>query len=166
MEASIPDSQDVIRPDWWAGFEDAYLNQLVDQAVAGDYDLKLLATRIEIAAAAAGVERANALPKFSPDASKRFQRDPTGDSDTYSLSFSSSWELDVWGRVQKGIESKESEFRATEADWVAGSSNWLPMFPVSTLRLESLIDRLSNRKNPLNRTIKSWPSTNFKLLKG
>ncbi len=119
-KASIPDSKEVIRPDWWAGFDDEYLSELVAKAIEGDYDLKMLATRIEVAAVAADIEKASALPKLTPDVSKRFQRDPSGTSDTYSLSFSSSWELDIWGRVQKGIEAKESEFHATEADWIAG----------------------------------------------
>jgi len=119
-QASIPDSKEVIRPDWWAGFGDSYLDTLVERAIEGDYDLKMLATRIEIAAIAADIEKAASLPKLTPDVSKRFERDPAGTTDTYSLSFSSSWELDIWGRVKKGIESKESEFHATEADWIAG----------------------------------------------
>ncbi|WP_250657726.1 efflux transporter outer membrane subunit [Alkalimarinus coralli] len=165
-KASIPDSQDVIRPDWWAGFEDAYLNQLVDQAVAGDYDLKLLATRIEIAAAAAGVERANALPKFSPDASKRFQRDPTGDSDTYSLSFSSSWELDVWGRVQKGIESKESEFRATEADWVAGYLKLVADVSSKYFEIRKLDRQIEQQKKSIEQNDKILAIYQFQIAEG
>lgn len=149
-KSPVPDSNEVIRPDWWAGFNDHYLNELVTQAIESDFDLKMLATRIEIAAAAAGVEKAAALPKLTPDASKRFQRDPTGDSDTYSLSFSSSWELDVWGRVQKGVESKESEFYATEADWRAGYLKLVSDVSSKYFEIRKLDQQIEQQKNSIN----------------
>ena len=164
--ASVPDSREIIRPDWWAGFEDDYLNQIVDQAIEGDYDLKMLATRIEIAAAAAGVERANALPKFSPDASKRFQQDPNGTSDNYSLTFSSSWELDIWGRVQKGIESKESEYRATEADWVAGYLKLVSDVSSKYFEIRKLDRQVAQQRQSIEQNNKILEIYSFQIAEG
>ena len=30
-----------------------------------------------------------------------------------------SWDIDVWGRVSKGVQAQTAEFHATEADWRA-----------------------------------------------
>ncbi len=38
----------------------------------------------------------------------------------YSLATEASWEIDIWGKIRKGVEAQEAEFKATEADWRAG----------------------------------------------
>src|SRR5258706_11876045 len=37
---------DTISPDWWNEFRDPYLNSLVERAIGGNFDLKVLAARI------------------------------------------------------------------------------------------------------------------------
>ncbi len=118
----VPQASDVIQRDWWTGFDDRYLNDLIEQAIRGDLDLRILAARIDVARVGVESERAASLPKFNLDTSKTFTRqaDQSGTAVTYAAQVSPSWEVDIWGRVRKGVESRVSEFRATEADWRAG----------------------------------------------
>ena len=39
-----------VSPDWWQAFGDPQLDALVAQAIAGNYDLKVLAARTQVAA--------------------------------------------------------------------------------------------------------------------
>lgn len=150
-KGTIPDSQEVIRPDWWAEFGDDYLNQLVARAIEGDLDLRMLATRIEVAAIAIGAEKASALPKVTSDVSQKTQLDPDGTTETYSATANSSWEVDIWGRVRKGLEAKEAEFHATEADWRAGYLKLVADVSTKYFEIRKLDHQWTQQKRAINR---------------
>jgi multidrug efflux system outer membrane protein len=111
----------LIAPDWWRGFRDPYLDQLVGRAVASNVDLKLLATRIGVASAQIGEARAGALPSLEAGAGASFEKS-TGQKFTkqFNLGTQVNWDIDVWGKVEKGVQAQTAEFSATEADWRAG----------------------------------------------
>lgn len=112
---------DVIRPDWWTGFKDGYLNELVSRAIAGNFDLQALATRIDQAEAGIGADRARLLPTLSHAASATAQGEiGASNSMQYAQSFSLSWEIDIWGKTRKAVKAREAEYKASEADWRAG----------------------------------------------
>lgn len=112
---------ETILPNWWHGFGDPYLDQLVTKALSGNYDIKVLAARIRVANAQIAEARAGALPVFDVAAGLDMSK-TTGQplSRTYNLGASVNWDIDVWGKVEKGVQAQTAEFRATEADWRAG----------------------------------------------
>jgi multidrug efflux system outer membrane protein len=123
--SQFPESQvsatETIRPDWWTGFSDPYLNDLIQKATSGSFDLKILAARIDVAGAAIGAERAQTLPRVSGTSASEFEKQGGSDvTKQYNTSSSVSWEIDLWGKIRKGIQSKRAEYRASEADWRAG----------------------------------------------
>ncbi len=123
--SQVPESQvsatETIRPDWWTGFSDPYLNDLIKKAISGSFDLKILAARIEVAAAGISAERVQLMPKVTGEKDANFQKQSGSDTTKqYSDRMSLSWEIDIWGNIRKGVQSKEAEFKASEADWRAG----------------------------------------------
>ncbi|MGJ9416652.1 efflux transporter outer membrane subunit [Massilia sp. CMS3.1] len=112
---------EMIAPDWWKQFRDPYLDGLVDRALDSNFDLKVLAARIRVAGAGIGEARAGALPTLDAGAGASFEKS-TGQKFTkqFNLGTQVNWEIDVWGRVAKGVEAQSAEFSATEADWRAG----------------------------------------------
>jgi multidrug efflux system outer membrane protein len=110
-----------ISAQWWQEFHDPYLDTLVTKAISGNFDLKVLASRIEVATAQIGEVRAGALPTVDVGTGASFQK-TTGQnfSKQFSLGTQVSWDLDVWGKVNKGVQAQTAEFHATEADWRAG----------------------------------------------
>lgn len=112
---------DTIVPDWWKGFGDVYLDSLVGSAISGSFDLKVLAARVQVASAGIGEAKAGAVPTVDIGAGASFQKS-TGQpfSKQFNLGTQLNWELDVWGKVEKGVQAQTAEFRATEADWRAG----------------------------------------------
>ncbi len=116
-----PSAAEVIAPDWWKGFGDPTLDRLVDSAIAGNIDVRILAARIQVAQATIGEVQAGALPTAGIGAGVDVRK-ASGQAPTrqYSLGTQVAWDLDVWGQVAKGVQAQRAEYRASEADWRAG----------------------------------------------
>ncbi len=73
--------------------------------------------------AKAGIDQASAggQPVVSAGAgTDTFKVTGSPESTKYSTGVEASWELDIWGKVRKGVEAQEAEFKASDADWRAG----------------------------------------------
>lgn len=113
--------EEAVVPDWWTRFQDPYLDQLISQAIAGNLDIRILAARVELARAGIGQARAGALPTVSAGAGiDRFKSTGQPGTTQYSLAAEASWELDIWGKIRKGVDAQQAEYRASQADWRAG----------------------------------------------
>jgi len=114
-------ASDTITQDWWKEFRDPYLDILVNKAITGNFDLKVLAARIKVADAEIGEARAGALPTLDAGAGASFEKS-TGQSFTqqYNVATQVNWAIDIWGKVEKGAQAQTAEFHASEADWRAG----------------------------------------------
>ena len=121
---SRPDTvsaSEAITPQWWTQFGDPTLDSLVAQAIAANIDLKVLVARVATAKAQIAEARAGAQPTVDVIGSDQLQKTIGFPSvNQYSLGAQASWELDLWGKVQKGVQAQTAEFHASEADWRAG----------------------------------------------
>ena len=122
-------------PLWWDSFLSAELSSLLAEAFAGNPDLRAMAARMEAAAANARIAGADLWPSLSAqlDGSRQKQNfigfpipdNPSGNADgspsatytIYRLNFSTSWEIDLWGRVRAGKKAALAESEASLADW-------------------------------------------------
>lgn len=120
--ANTVSAASTISPQWWTEFRDPYLDSLVARAIAGNFDLKILAARIDVAGAQIAEVRAGALPTVDIGAGSRLERttNPQRTFKQHNLGTQVSWDIDIWGRVSKGVQAQTAEFRATEAEWRAG----------------------------------------------
>lgn len=110
-----------IEPDWWKGFSDPTLDALIARAISGNFDIKVLAARIDVARTQIGEARAGALPTMDLGGGASFQK-TTGQTfaKQYNVATQVNWDIDIWGKVEKGVQAQKAEFRASEADWRAG----------------------------------------------
>ena len=106
---------------WWELFHDPALTQLIDQALAGNYDVALAAERVEEAAARAGIARSEFFPSINYGAdfsrgrnSVYFSPFSTATHNAWSANVNFGWELDVWGRIRRLNESARAQYLATE----------------------------------------------------
>jgi NodT family efflux transporter outer membrane factor (OMF) lipoprotein len=121
------DAQAEVEQTWWQNFNDPTLSQLIDKALAGNYDLKIAEARISSARAA----------RFSADTALL----PTGDAkgsvtreanqlpvpvsfpgisdpfDIYQTGFDASWELDLFGGKKRALEAATYDLQASEASF-------------------------------------------------
>ena len=102
-----------INPKWWTLFGDATLDQLVPQAMQDNADVQIALARIGMAQALAAQAGAALYPNLNLIASgTRATSGPsvsvTGvgmQANTSQVGLVISYELDVWGRVRRNIES-------------------------------------------------------------
>ena len=144
--------EETIVPNWWQAFRDPYLDSLVNRAIAGNYDIKLLAARIQVAGAQIAEARAGALPVFDVGAGASFEKS-TGSklSKTYNVAAQVNWEIDVWGKVAKGVQAQQAEFSATEADWRAGYLTLVSGVSTTYFQILQFDEQLEQQKKTLAR---------------
>jgi outer membrane protein, multidrug efflux system len=110
---------------WWEVFGDPELSGLIEQSAASNLDVKSVLARVEAAQAAYGVARAARVPAVQGSggaAAARTSEDttptlpPSIDRETgyYRLGADFSWELDLWGRVRRSVESARASYEAAE----------------------------------------------------
>jgi NodT family efflux transporter outer membrane factor (OMF) lipoprotein len=124
MQAGLSTQPTDLR-EWWRGFSDPMLDSLVDRSLTGSLDLREAAARVREARALRGIVGADQLPTVDVNGSAARQHfsqnsfpgvggGPGQTSDFYQLSFDASWELDVFGRVRRSVESADAEVAAAE----------------------------------------------------
>ncbi|SFK54265.1 efflux transporter outer membrane subunit [Caulobacter sp. UNC279MFTsu5.1] len=108
---------------WWKAFNDPVLDGLVGQALAGNLDIKVAVARVDEARALFKDARLDQLPRVTADGSyvKSDQQQPGSngqrvESQTYQAGFDAGWEIDLFGRVRRGVESARAEAGAAQAD--------------------------------------------------
>lgn len=115
-------------PDtWWTLFRDSELNSLVDRALAGNQQLAGALARVQSARALSQIERAAWFPQLGILNTTTFERLsaksvganlPAGASlpelerDRYRLFLDLNYELDLWGRVRRGVEGARAREQA------------------------------------------------------
>jgi len=111
--------------EWWKRFGDPVLDQLIADALANNWDVKIAAANVEQAAGVLTTTRAPLFPQASYQAAAtrlRFSQGslsslPTGVSNptaSYQALAGASWEIDLFGRVRRQTEAAQASLLATE----------------------------------------------------
>jgi multidrug efflux system outer membrane protein len=104
---------------WWQVFDDDTLEKLIFDALANNLDLRAAIARVEVARARAGITKSFLYPQVDGvagygvrQASTTEEDDTTRNSGTYG--FQLSWEIDLFGRIQRQNEAALAIVLATE----------------------------------------------------
>ncbi len=115
-----------IAADWWLGFGDGLLDQLIEQALASSPNLRLAQARL--ARAQAGIDLADSGTKPRVDAAVDITHQlytknglypaPLGGSirDAGTAQLSGSWELDFFGKNRAALDAALGNAQAAQAD--------------------------------------------------
>lgn len=105
---------------WWKTFRDPLLDQLVNEAVAGNLDIAAAAARIREARASRRVAVGGLMPGVTGDASAIESKTPgerTGPpSWLFQAGLDASWELDLFGGQRRTVEAATRGVEAADAD--------------------------------------------------
>jgi NodT family efflux transporter outer membrane factor (OMF) lipoprotein len=137
-ELSVPDAwhmrivqqvqqgPDATLQTWWTVFDDPVLNELIDRARLGNLDLRTAASRVAAARSGLAITRGERLPTVdgTGQTSRTRQSDdgwlaqvaPNEGFDAqnlYELGLDASWEIDLFGRVRRSIESSQAQYEST-----------------------------------------------------
>ena len=105
--------------DWWKLYNDPLLDQLVQDGLEHNTDLYIAIARVEEAQGA--LKEAHAILVFPPiDLNAQAARGRTTSSGTlatgsgFAVGLSTSFEIDVWGRLRRGVRSVNDQLLASE----------------------------------------------------
>jgi NodT family efflux transporter outer membrane factor (OMF) lipoprotein len=145
-------ASDTITPDWWKEFRDPYLDSLVTKAIAGNIDVKILAARIQVASAGIGEARAGALPTLDAGAGASFEKS-TGQNfaKQFNLGTQVNWDLDIWGKVEKGVQAQKAGYNASEADWRAGYLTLVSNLSTTYFQILQFDEQLDQQQRTLSK---------------
>jgi NodT family efflux transporter outer membrane factor (OMF) lipoprotein len=104
---------------WWKSFNDPLLSQLVDRGIKGNFDLKKALARINEARAQRSIARSDFFPKINSSGSTGENYNGTSDqrNGRYGLGLDATWEIDIFGRIARSVESSQAAMEATEAGY-------------------------------------------------
>ena len=109
--------------EWWKAFGDPVLDQLVGQALSANLDLKIAVARVGEARALFTEQKLDLLPHVTADGTyaKSNEQQPGSngrrvESQAYQAGFDAGWEIDLFGRVRRGVEAAGAEAGAAQAD--------------------------------------------------
>ena len=135
-----------IKRDWWTLFNDSQLDTLMQTALVDNADVQIAIARLAQAEALAKQAGAALYPTLNlgasgTRASSGTVATTTGvavSANTTQAAFSTSYELDVWGRVRRNIESATSLVDASRYDQVSVNLTLSGLVANTYLRLRSL----------------------------
>lgn len=111
---------------WTSLFNDEVLEQLVDQALEQNFDLRIASERILQARAQYRISRSDLFPTLSAEGKFIANRGSSAgaipflargtnlDVSYTEVGFSLGWELDIWGRLRRLKESERAQYLAAE----------------------------------------------------
>ena len=119
--------------EWWTGFSDPLLTEVIQRALSQNLDLAASIARVQQARAAASGAGAALLPSVDLDASATYERQSTRGAfgsvastvpgysrgiHDYSVGPAASWEIDLFGGLRRAAGAARAEAEAAEADQV------------------------------------------------
>jgi NodT family efflux transporter outer membrane factor (OMF) lipoprotein len=119
-------------PQWWASFRDPTLTALVREVAESNLDVRTATLRVAESRFERGVTASAEMPSLNGDAKvtrEQYSKNgilslfnglaPGGSVNVPPISdhfvgFDASWELDIWGRVRRSVESADAQVQVTE----------------------------------------------------
>ena len=114
------------RGSWWEVFGDPELDGLMKRVDISNQNIRAAEARVRQARAVADQARASLFPTVTANASVTRSKAPslanqpnfaTGAVNNYNVGLSvPSWEVDLWGRIRRTVESDVASWQASAAD--------------------------------------------------
>lgn len=111
----------IVGPKTWVNsFNDSHLTQLIEEGKANNLDLQIAAASMEKAWILAQQSGVALKPTVDLSLNRSQSGSMNGGNSTPSatVGLQASWELDVWGRIQSGIDAAQASAESSQADYI------------------------------------------------
>jgi len=123
-EMTSSDTVTIANVPWKEYFNDPCLVALIDEGIEKNFDLQIAYTRIQQAEANLSMAKAAYFPDVALVGNVNHSRSSNGQngkdilgyhSTNYSLGVSASWEMDIWGKLNRQSKAKYAQFLNSHA---------------------------------------------------
>jgi multidrug efflux system outer membrane protein len=138
--------------EFWTGFNDPLLTKLIDDALAANHDLRIALSSYDRANALLRGARFDYLPTITAEGTASDTRSSADqapgapradrDSENYDASIVAGWELDLFGRIRRNVESQRADASASAADLQAAQVAIVGEVARTYVELRGLQERL------------------------
>jgi len=130
---------------WWTVFADTTLNSLVKQALQTNFNLETAWQRLRQAQAIVDRESATLFPDLEAVFQGEIGRPAFADEDTEQLrlGLTSTYEIDLWGRIGSTVDAEGFRAEATEADAHAASISLSAEITLAWARIGAAVEQLA-----------------------
>ncbi|HYI64064.1 MAG TPA: efflux transporter outer membrane subunit [Allosphingosinicella sp.] len=101
---------------WWERFDDPLLGRLIGEATAGNLDLAQAGSRLVQARESLVQARAGLVPTVGASAGAGRSVGPGNDRTSFSLGADAAWEVDLFGRIRRGVEAAGADAESVYYD--------------------------------------------------
>ena len=120
------EAADTVNTPWWRQFDDPVLDALIAEALANNQNVKVAAANVEQAAGVLTQTRSQLFPQLGYNGAGGRARtsESTGTpllsegipnpQSSYQALLSATWEIDLWGRIQRLSEASRANLLATD----------------------------------------------------
>ncbi|HEX3065060.1 MAG TPA: efflux transporter outer membrane subunit [Dongiaceae bacterium] len=131
---------------WWSIYNDPVLDDLEKQIAISNESVKSSEAAYRQAVALVGEARAGFFPTLSLDTSLQRSHQQSKSTTQYSGSVGASWELDIWGKIRREVESAKAGAQVSAADLAAAKLSLQAELATDyfQLRTEDELQRLLN----------------------
>lgn len=114
QRAGLAQPQDLSR--WWDRFNDPLLTRLIGEASADNLDLAVASSRLVQARESLVQARAGLVPTVGASGSVGRSSGPGNDRTSFNVGADASWEIDLFGRIRRGIEAARADAESVYYD--------------------------------------------------
>ena len=117
-------AETALPPHWWRLYQSADLDRLVTEALAANTDLRVAEANLQRSRALVTSAKAAGEPNIGFDAEvaraqlsaeQYLSPEPVPVTNLYDIGFSASYQLDLFGRIRRGVEAAKADDEAVEA---------------------------------------------------
>jgi NodT family efflux transporter outer membrane factor (OMF) lipoprotein len=148
---------------WWTVLQDPALESLIETAHLQNLDLKAVGTRVLQAQAQRNIEAGNLFPQsqtaIGDYAHAQISRNLNvfnnprvnlpNNINIWATGFNASWELDVWGRIRRSIESANANRDATVEAYRAALVTLVGDVAAAYIQIRTLQERIAYARQNL-----------------
>jgi NodT family efflux transporter outer membrane factor (OMF) lipoprotein len=112
-------ADELLRGNWWSIYQDPLLDELARQVALDNQNLRVYEAAYRQALALAREAQAALLPQVSLTPQSLRGRSNGLTTTTRAVEANASWDLDLWGKVRRQLESNRAAAQASEAQLAA-----------------------------------------------
>lgn len=151
---------------WWQQLGDTSLNALIEQALQANPSVLQAQAALQQARAQAQVQGAGLAPSVDASASAQRSKSNGNTNNRFQVGLDASWEWDVWGRLEAGLQASQADARASQASLAQTQVTLAAEVVLHYINVRSLQARLGIAQRNLASQRETWQLTDWRMQAG